>query len=148
MHPSDKRSNLEALGLPDSCNYVADPHADREIAHFFTLAQKKEIIDQEETNNLRLKIGVVASLSPGSSAKYLGNLEIIYQLAQKFSAKFPEAMDAAYASDGEDPANASDDDSVTNESNVGSSEDEMTDEIDHHADLDFDAGLTQFDWGG
>ena len=73
-HRSHKRSNLEDLGLPDSCNYVADPHTDGEIAHSFTLAQKKGIINEKETNNLRLKIDVVASLSPGSSAKYLGNL--------------------------------------------------------------------------
>ena len=38
-------------------------------------------------------------------------------------------MDAAYASD---------DDSVTNESDVGSSEDEITDEMDNKADFDFD----------
>ena len=146
-HRSNKRSNLEDLGLPDSCNYVADPHTEGEIAHFFTLAQKKELIDEEEANNLRLKIDVVASLSPGSSAKYLGNLEIIYQLAQKLSAKFPEAMDAAYASDDEDTANASDDASVVDESNMGSPADEITDEMDHNAGLDLEAELTQCYWG-
>ena len=77
---------------------------------------------------------VVASLSPGSSAKYLGNLEIIYQLAQKLSAEFPEAMDAAYASD---------DESATDESDVGSSDDEMNNEMDPDADLDFDFEMTQ-----
>ena len=123
-----KRSKLKDLGLPDSCDCVADPRADGEIAHFFTLARKKGIINNEETNDLRLKIDVVASMSPGSPAKYMGNLEIIYQLAQKLSAKFPEAMDAAYASNDEDAANASDDDSVVDESNVGSSGDEMNSE--------------------
>ena len=137
-HRSHKRSNNEDLGLPDSCNYIADPHTDGEIAHFFTLAQKKEIIYEEETNNLRLKIDIVASMSPGSSAKCLGNLEIIHELAQKLSAKFLEAMDAAYASN---------DDSVVDESNVGSSEDEITDEMDCNADLDFDVGMTQHYWG-
>ena len=137
-HRSHKRSKLEDLGLPDSCNSVADPQADGKIAHFFTLAQKKGIINKEETNNLRLKIDVVASMSPGSSAKYLGNLEIIYQLAQKLSAKFPEAMDAAYASD---------DDSFTDESDVGSSDDEMNNGMDHNADFDYDAGMMQYYWG-
>ena len=133
-----RRSNLKDLGLPDSCNYIADPHTDGEIAHFFTLAQKKEIINDEETSDLRLKIDVVASLSPSSSAKYLGNLEIIYQLAQKLSAKFPEAMNAA---------NASDDDSVMDKSDKGSSEHEMTNEMDYNADFDFDAEMTQHYWG-
>ena len=133
-----KRSKLKDLGLPDSCDCVADPRADGEIAHFFTLAQKKGIINNEETNDLRLKIDVVASMSPGSSAKYLGNLEIIYQLAQKLSAKLPEAMDTAYASD---------DDSIIDKSDVASSEDEMTNEMDYNADFDFDAGMTQHYWG-
>ena len=134
---SNKRSNLEDLSLPDSCNYVADPHTDGEIAHFFTLAQKKEMIDEEETNNLRLKIDVVASLSPGSSAKYLANLEI-YQLAQKLSAEFPEAMHAAYASNN---------DSIMDKSDVGSSEDEINDAMDLNTDLIIDAELTQCYWG-
>ena len=133
-----ERTNLDFLGLPDSCNCVVDPQTDGAIAHFFTLAQRKGIINQEETNNLRLKIDVVASMSPSSYSKYLGNLEIIYQLAQKLSAKFPKAMDAAHASD---------DDSVTDESDVGSSDDEMNNEMDPDADLDFDAGMTQYYWG-
>ncbi|KAM0799609.1 hypothetical protein BDR22DRAFT_890191 [Usnea florida] len=142
-----RRSELKYLGLPDSCNYIADPHTDGETAHFFTRALRNGIINDEETSDLRLKMDVVASLSPGSSAKYLGNLEIIYQLAQKLSAKFPEAMDAAYASNDEHAANASDDDSVMDKSDVGNSEHEMTKDVDYNGDFDVDAEMTQHYWG-
>ena len=77
-------------------------------------------------------------MSPGSLTKYLGNLEIIYQLAQKVSAKFPETMDAAYASGN---------DSIVGESSVGSPEDEMTDNMDNRANFGFDAEMTQHYWG-
>ena len=56
-------------------------------------------------------------------------------------------MDAAYARNHEDAANASDDDSVMDKSGVASSEDEMTRDMDYNADFDFDAGMTQHYWG-
>lgn len=138
LHLRNKISRLQRLGLPDSCNCIADPNVDGAIAHFFTLAQKKEALNQAEANDLQLKIMVVARKSPKAHTKYLGNLEIIYQLAQKLSAKFPESMDVGYASD---------DGNFGGGSDTGSSDDEMEEEVDDHVDLDINAGMTQFDWG-
>ena len=134
----NKISRLQRLGLPDSCNCIADPNVDGAIAHFFTLAQRKEALNQAEVNDLQLKIRVVARMSPEDLTKYLGNLEIIYQLAQKFSSKFPESMNVG---------NLSDDRSFGVGSDTGSSDDEMEEEVDDHVDLDINAGMTQFDWG-
>lgn len=130
--PRNNISRLRALGLPDSFSCIADPNVDRAIAHFFTLAQKKEILNEAEAKDLRLKIRTVARMSPESYAKYLGNLEIIYQLAQKLSAKVPGSMHVGYASD---------------ESDTGSSDDIMEEETDEDIEFDTNAGMTQFDWG-
>lgn len=77
-------------------------------------------------------------MSPESYAKYLGNLEIIYELAQKLSAKFPESMDVGYTSD---------DNGFADESDTGSSDDEMKENVDDDVELDVIPGKTQFDWG-
>ena len=134
----NKISRLQRLGLPDSCNCIADPNVDGAIAHFFTLAQRKEALNQAEVNDLQLKIRVVARMSPEDLTKYLGNLEIIYQLAQKFSSRFPESMNVG---------NLSDDRSFGGRSDTGSSDDEMEEEVDDQVDVDINAGMTQFDWG-
>ncbi|KAF6231685.1 hypothetical protein HO173_009987 [Letharia columbiana] len=130
--PRNNISRLRALGLPDSFSCIADPNVDSAIAHFFTLAQKKEILNEAEAKDLRLKIRAVARMSPESYAKYLGNLEIIYQLAQKLSAKVPGSMHVGYPSD---------------ESDTGSSDDYMEEETDEDIEFDTNAGMTQFDWG-
>lgn len=130
-------ARLHSLGIPDSCNGIADPNVDNAIAHLFALAQKREILNDMEVNDLRLKISVVAHMSPESYTKCLGNLEIIYQLAQKLSAKYPELMYIRYASE---------DSSSADEFQAGSSDDEMKEEEDD-AKLDTDGRRTRFDWG-
>ena len=137
-HLWNKVSRLERLGIPDSCNCITDPNVSSAIVHFFTLAVRKEILKEAEANELRLKIRVVARMSPKSFAKYLGNLELIYQLAQKFSAKFPESMDVG---------NALDDKLFADESDTGSSDDELREEADDTVESDNIAGMEQFDWG-
>ena len=137
-HLRNKLSRLQSLGIPDSCNCIADPSVDSAIAHFFSLAEKKGKLNEVEASDLRLKIEVVAQLSHESGAKYLGNLEIIYQLAQKLSAQFIGLMDVGDSSDDSDPAD---------ESSTGSSGDEEMKEVNDTVEFNTNAGMTQFDWG-
>ena len=133
---STQITKLQSLSIPDSCNCIADPHVDSAIAGFFVLAQKKRILNEMEVNDLRLKISVVAHMSPESYTKYLGNLEIIYQLAQELSAKHPESMDVRHVSE---------DSSSSDEDHRESSDDDMKDEEDD-VGLDSNARMTRFDW--
>ena len=59
-------------------------------------------------------------MSSDLSTKYLGNLEIIYQLAQKLAAKFPGATDGGESSGDCDYAD---------ESDKGIPDDEMREEV-------------------
>lgn len=137
-HLQNKSSRLESLGIPDSCNCIADPSVDSAIAHCFNLAEKQETLNEVEASDLRLKIEVVAQLWHDLCAKYLGNLEIIYQLAQKLSARFPGSMDVG---------DSSDDSDLADKSGTGSSGDEEIEEANDAVEFDTDAGMTQFDWG-
>lgn len=51
-----------------------------------------------EAQDLQLKIRVVEQMSPDSSAMYLGNSEIIYNLSQIFPSRIAGPMDIEYAS--------------------------------------------------
>lgn len=135
--PRTQPSRLQRLGIPESCNCIADPNIDGAIAHLFALAQKREIINEMEVNDLRLKISVVAHMSLESYTKFLGSLEIIYQLARKLSAKYPELMHARYVLE---------DSSSTDEDRRGSSDDELKEEEDD-VGVDTTARVTEFDWG-
>ena len=138
VHVRSSLSRLQRLGIPESCNCIADPDVGSAIAHFFTLAQKKEILNKVEAHDLQLLIRVVARMSPDSSAKYLGNLQIIHRLSQIFSSKISESMDSDYASGAS---------KYLDESPSGSSDDKDDEEGYEDDDLDTNASITQFDWG-
>ena len=133
QHNRTQMSKLQSLGLPDSSDIYSA------ISHFFTLAQKRGILNDVETNDLKMKISVVAQMSPQSSAKYLGILEIIFQLAKKFSAIYPKSMDTGYVSEGSSSAEEV-------HTGTGSSDDEMKEEEDD-VKLETKARMEQFDWG-
>ncbi len=137
-HLRNKLSRLQSLGIPDSCNCIADSSVGSAITHFFNLAEKKETLDEVEASDLQLKIEVVAQLSHEPCAKYLGRLEIIYQLAQKLSAQLPGSMDVG---------DSSDDSDLADESGTGSSDDEEIEEANDTVEFDTNGGMTQFDWG-
>ena len=134
----NKTSKVQSLGLPDSCNCIADRNVGKAIAQFFTLAQKLQILNEEEANDLRLKIRVVAEMPSESFAKYLGNFEIIYQLAQKLSARFPDSMHVEYASD---------DDGFGDPSHAVSLDDETDEEVNDEFELGISLGMAGLDWG-
>ena len=136
-HIRAQMSRLQSLGIPDSCDCIADPNVDNAIAHFFTLAQKRGKLNGVETDDLQLKISLTAQMSSDSSAKYLGNLEIIYQLAQKLSDRHPRPIDIRYALP---------DRNFADELPSGNSDDDMREEEDD-VKLDTKARMEQFDWG-
>ena len=144
----DKPSRLRNLGLPNSCNRITDPDVGSAITHFFTLAQKMQLPDNQEASNLRLKIRVVAQMSSESGAKYLGNLEIIYQLAQKLSMKSPKSMDVEYSSDDGDlkRREPADDVESGDASDTESSDEEVNEERYDDHELRHNAGMTEADW--
>ena len=91
--PRDNRSSkCQSLDLPDSVNCIAAANVGDAIAKFYTLAQKLQLLNEAEASDLWLKIMVVANLPSESPAKYLGNFEIIHQLAQRFSDRFSNSM--------------------------------------------------------
>ncbi len=145
---ADKLSRFQDLGLPDCCKRIADPNVDSAITLFFTLAQKMQLLNNQEASDLRLKIRVVAQMSSESGAKYLGNLEIIYRLAQKLSAKFPKSMDVDYSSDDGDPKKREPVDDVESgdASDTESSDEEVNEETYDNHELRLNAGMTGADW--
>lgn len=134
----NKTSKVRSLDLPDSCNCIADRKVGKAIAQFFTLAQKLQLFDEGEASDLQLKIRVVAKMPPESFAKYLGNFEVIYQLAQRLSARFPDAMRTGYESD---------DSEFGDPNHTVSSDDEMEEEMNDDTELGISPGMTGFDWG-
>ena len=136
--PGNKTSKMKSLGLPNSCNCIADPKVGKAIAQFFTLAQKLHLLNEGETSDLQLKIRVVAEMPSESFAKYLGNFEVIHQLAQKLSARFPVSMLIEYESD---------DDEFEDPNATVSLDDEMYEEVNDEFELGNSLGMTGFDWG-
>ncbi len=138
----DKPSRLRNLGLPNSCNRITDPDVGSAITHFFTLAQKMQLLDDQEASILRQKIRVVAQMSSESGAKYLGNLEILFQLAQKLPAKSPKSMDIRYSSHNSRSERASPADEFGDASDPESLDEEVNEEMYDDHELGHIAGMT------
>ena len=134
----DNRSfKVRRLDLPDSCNCIADRKVGKAIAKFFTLAQQLQLLNEAEASDLRLKIRVVAEMPSESYAKYLGNFEIIYQLAQKLSDRFRHSMNIEYASN----------DVFGDLDNMMSFDEEVEEESSDGIESGIGYGTTEFDWG-
>ena len=62
----NRSSNCRNLDLPNSVNCIAAATVGDAIAKFYTMAQKLQLLNEAEANDLRLKIKVVAKLPPKS----------------------------------------------------------------------------------
>lgn len=133
----NKSSKVRSLDLPDSCNRIADRNVGNAIAKFFALAQKLQLLNEAQASDLWLKISIVATMPSESYGKYLGNFEIIYQLAQRLSDRFPHSMYMNYTSD----------DVFGHLDNVMSLDEELEEELNDEIDPGISLGTTEFDWG-
>ena len=133
----NKSSKVRSLDLPDSCNCIADRNVGNAIAKFFTLAQKLQLLNEAEASDVRLKISVVANMASESYAKYLGNFEIIYQLAQRLSDRFPRSMYINYTSD----------DVFRHLDEVVNLDEEVEEELNDDIEPGISYETTEFDWG-
>ena len=140
----NRRSKLRRLDIPDPCDCIADRNVGKATAHFFTLAQKLQLLNEKEASDLRLKIKVVAKMPSESFAKYLGNLEVIYLLARKLSARFPDSMYIEYNSDDDDDVFDHD---FGKPSPRVRSDYETDDEVNYNVDSGNSYEMTGLDWG-
>lgn len=113
------------------------PHHDSQQTSWLQLATMPFKAAKAEASELWLKISIVSNMPSESYGKYLGNFEIIYQLAQRLSDRFPHSMYINYTSD----------DVFGHLDNVMSLDEELEEELNDEIDPGISLGTTEFDWG-
>ena len=135
-----KHLKLVKLGVSLSWEFIIEPRVDNAVTAFIVSAEKTDSLSREQANRFELLLSVMKEM-PEKGPKYLGRLEIIYQLADTSLRKVPLVETTQY------PPQRS---NFRSFDHCESSDEQLDEEWECSSGTDFIAGtadMADVDWG-